>query len=141
MEWRNGGMADRMTGIAAECQNGGMAEMGNGGMVEWRNGGMAEWWNGGMANGMAEWRNGRRNDGMAVTHGLNLRILTAELGSIPWLSQVLPAEWRNGVMTEWRNGGMADRHVQLLKLDRHTTINLRRHPMNADGVCNAQHNI
>ena len=55
----------------------------NGGMVEWRNGGMAEWRNGGMANGMAECRNGRRNDGMAVTHGLNLRILTAEHGSFP----------------------------------------------------------
>ncbi len=49
---------------------------------------------------------------MAVTHGLNLRILTAELESIPWLSRVLPAEWRNGGMTEWRNGGMADRHGQ-----------------------------
>ncbi len=50
-------------------------------MAEWWNGGMAEWRNGGMANGMAEWQNGRRNDGMAVAHGLNLRILTAELGS------------------------------------------------------------
>ncbi len=56
--------------------------------------------NGGMANGMAEWRNGRWNDGMAVTHGLNLQILTAELGSIPWLSWVLPAEWWNDGMTE-----------------------------------------
>jgi hypothetical protein len=46
----------------------------------------------------------------SVTHGLNLQILTAELGSIPWLSRVLPAEWRNGGMMEWRNGGMADHH-------------------------------
>ncbi len=60
-------MADGMTGIAAECQNGGMAE----------------WRNGGMANGMAEWRNGRWNDGMAVTHGLNPQILTTEHGSFP----------------------------------------------------------
>ncbi len=68
--------------------------------------------NGEIANGMAERRNGRQNDGMAVTHGLILRILTAELGSIPWLSQVLPAEWQNVGITEWRNGGMADRHGQ-----------------------------
>ncbi len=68
--------------------------------------------NGGIANGMAEWRNGRQNDGMAVAHGLNLQILTAELGFISWLSRVSPAEWRNGGMTEWRNGGMADRHGQ-----------------------------
>jgi rSAM-associated Gly-rich repeat protein len=75
--------SDGMTRIAAECQNGRNAEWQNGGMAEWRNGGMAEWRNGGMANGMAEWRNGRRNDGMTVTHGLNLRILTAEHGSFP----------------------------------------------------------
>ncbi len=72
--------------------------------------------NDGMANRMAEWQNGRQNDGMAVTHGLNLQILTAELGSILWLSRVSPAEWRNGGMTEWRNGGMADRHEQWPKL-------------------------
>ena len=51
--------------------------------AEWQNGGMAEWRNGGMANRITEWRNGRRNDGMAVMHGLNLRILTAEHGSFP----------------------------------------------------------
>ncbi len=68
-------MADGMTGIAAEWKNGGMAEM--------RKCGMAEWRNGRIASGMAEWRNGRRNDGMAVTHGLNLQILTAEHGSFP----------------------------------------------------------
>ena len=83
-------------------RNGGMAEWLNGGMVEWRNGGMAEWRNGIMANGMAEWRNGRRNDVMAVTHGLNLQILTAE-----------QTEWRNGRMAggmliEWRDRGMAE---------------------------------
>ncbi len=32
------------------------------------------------------------------------------------------AEWQNGGMVEWRNG----------------TINLRKQPMNADGVCNAR---
>ena len=45
---------------------------------------------------------------VSVTHGHNLRILTAEHGSFPWFSRVLPAEWRNGGMAEWRNGGMAE---------------------------------
>ena len=45
---------------------------------------------------------------VSVTHGHNLRILTAEDGSFPWFSRVLPTEWRNGGMAEWRNGGMAE---------------------------------
>jgi hypothetical protein len=104
-----------MTGIAAEWQNGGMAEM--------RNGGMAEWWNG----GMAEWRNGRRNDGMAVTHGLNLQILTAEHGSFPLFSQVSPAEWRNGRRKEWQNGQMAGMATYVLfMVDTHRRHRRRR---------------
>ncbi len=40
---------------------------------------------------------------VSVTHGHNLRILTAEHGSFPWFSPVSPAEWRNGKMAEWGN--------------------------------------
>ncbi len=57
---------------------------------------------------------------VSVTHGNNLRILTAEHVSFPLFSRVSPAEWHNGGlaewriggMAEWRNGGMADRHGQ-----------------------------
>ncbi len=45
---------------------------------------------------------------LSVTHEHNLRILTAEYGSFPWFSQVLPAEWRNVRMAEWRNGGVGE---------------------------------
>ncbi len=43
-----------------------------------------------------------------VMHRKNFRILTAEYGSFPWYSRVLPTEWWNGGMAEWRNGGMAE---------------------------------
>jgi hypothetical protein len=141
---------------------------------------------------------------VSVMHGNNLQILTAEHGSFPGFSWVLPGEWRNCGMAEWRNGRMAEWQIVMdngpsylsqielkewqkrqaarsscavlrpcfvnrkkvrsfifpgalymrtqerchrrciygqfkyLTNDQHTTINLRRHPMNADGVCNTR---
>ena len=128
----------------------------NGGMVEWWNGGMAEWRNG----GMAEWRNGKRNGGMAEwqTKCLPSLVLTTLFPPV-WLAKDSPKRLavlgpffvnRKKVRSFTFPGILYMRtqdrshrrciygQFKYLTNVRHTTINLQRHPMNTDGVCNAR---
>ncbi len=159
--WRNGRIAECWNGGMAEWQNDRMAEWQNGRMAEWQNGRMAEWRNG----RMAEWQNGRmaewQNSRMAGITGMADRMVTNSHCSVPKMLMIIA--WECG-LCEKTNEDIAHRHCHIcgipcpvrdyvvagpncrciygqfkyLTNDRHTTINLRRHPMNAEGVCNAR---
>ena len=136
----NGGMAEW------KWQNGGMAEWLNGGMAEWRNGGMAEWRNG----GMAEWQIVMDN-GLSYSSQIELEEWQKRRAAHSSCAVLGPCFVNRKKVRSFTFPGTLYmrtqerchrrciyRQFKYLTKDRHTTINLRRHPMNADGVCNAQ---
>ena len=128
-----------------------MAEWRNGGMAGWQNGGMAEWRNGGMANGMAEWRNGRQNDLPSFVLTTLFPPVRLAKDSPKCLAVLGPFFVNRKKVRSFTFPGTLYMRTQerchrrciygqfkYLTNDRHTTNNIHRHPMNADGVCNAR---
>ena len=128
--------------------NGGMAEWKwqNGGMAEWLNGGMAEWRNG----GMAEWQIVMDN-GPSYSSQIELEEWQKRRAARSSCAVLGPCFVNRKKVQSFTFPGMLYMRTQdrchcrciygqskYLTNNRHTTINLRRHPMNADGVCNAQ---
>ena len=115
---------------------------------EWRNGGMVmEWRNGSMGCGMAD-RHGqwpelfKSNRVRRVAKAASCTFILCSMGPCFVNRKKVRSFTFPGTLYMRTQERCHRRCIygqfKYLTDDRHTTINLRRHPMNADGVCNAR---
>ncbi len=119
-------------------RNGGMAEWWNGGMVEWQNGGMAEWQIV-MDNGpsyssqieLEEWQKRQAAcSSCAVLGPCFVNCKKVQSFTFPGTLYMRTQEKCHHRCIYGQFKYLTD--------NRHTTINLLRHPMKVDSVCNAR---
>jgi hypothetical protein len=113
-------------------------------MAKWRNGGMVEWRNGGMADHHGQWPKLFKSN--RVTREWKKRRAARSSCAVLGTCFVNRKKVRSFTFPGTLYMRTQERchrrciygQFKYLTNDRHTTINLRRHPMNADGVCNAR---